>query len=113
MDVATFAVEAEAEATQWWFVGRRLLFTSELKQAGVLNPTDRVLASGPALEPIYLCFEILVFGDVQVWMPAMRPSATVRPRGWARFARATSAPCPSPMEASTLCSRPTCWSTWS
>ena len=45
MDVATFAVEAEAEATHWWFVGRRLLFTAELKQAGV-NPTDRVLDIG-------------------------------------------------------------------
>lgn len=30
MDTLTFAVEAEAEATHWWFVGRRRLFSSLL-----------------------------------------------------------------------------------
>ena len=30
MDIATYALEAEAEATHWWFVGRRRLFAREI-----------------------------------------------------------------------------------
>jgi SAM-dependent methyltransferase len=45
MDIATFAVEAEVEATHWWFVGRRRLFAAELEKAG-LKRTDRVLDIG-------------------------------------------------------------------
>jgi SAM-dependent methyltransferase len=45
MDIATFAVEAEVEATHWWFVGRRRLFAAELAKVGVKR-TDRVLDIG-------------------------------------------------------------------
>ncbi len=45
MDIAAYAVEAQAEATHWWFVGRRRLFAAELEKAGV-KPTDRVLDIG-------------------------------------------------------------------
>jgi SAM-dependent methyltransferase len=45
MDIAAFAVEAKAEETHWWFVGRRRLFAAELEKAGV-KPTDRVLDIG-------------------------------------------------------------------
>ncbi len=31
MDVATYAVEAEVEETHWWFVGRRQLFSREIR----------------------------------------------------------------------------------
>jgi len=41
----TFAVEAEIEATHWWFVGRRQLFARELARAG-LSPDSRVLDVG-------------------------------------------------------------------
>ena len=45
MDIAAFAVEAKAEETHWWFVGRRRLFAAELEKAGVKR-TDRVLDIG-------------------------------------------------------------------
>lgn len=45
MDSATFAVEAEVEATHWWFVGRRRLFAAELVEAGAKR-TDHVLDIG-------------------------------------------------------------------
>ena len=45
MDIATYAVEAEVEATHWWFVGRRRLFGAELVKCGI-RPTDRVLDIG-------------------------------------------------------------------
>ena len=45
MDIATYAVEAEVEATHWWFVGRRRLFGAELAKSGI-KPTDRVLDIG-------------------------------------------------------------------
>jgi SAM-dependent methyltransferase len=45
MDIATYAVEAEVEATHWWFVGRRRLFAAELTKSGA-KPTDRVLDIG-------------------------------------------------------------------
>jgi SAM-dependent methyltransferase len=35
MDVATYKIEAEIEATHWWFVGRRRLFAFEIKQIGL------------------------------------------------------------------------------
>ena len=41
----TFAVEAEVEATHWWFVGRRRLFARELIRAG-LRPESCVLDVG-------------------------------------------------------------------
>src|SRR5215216_6608654 len=45
MDLATYATEAEAEATHWWFVGRRRLFAREIDKAGVPR-TSRVLDVG-------------------------------------------------------------------
>jgi SAM-dependent methyltransferase len=63
MDAATFAVEAEAEATHWWFVGRRLLFAAELKQAGVTG-TDRVLDIGTGTGANLRMLRDLGFGDV-------------------------------------------------
>jgi SAM-dependent methyltransferase len=45
MDIAALAVEAELEATHWWFVGRRRLFAAELDKAGVKR-TDRALDIG-------------------------------------------------------------------
>ena len=35
MDVAAYAVEAEAEQTHWWFVGRRRLFAREIAKLGL------------------------------------------------------------------------------
>jgi SAM-dependent methyltransferase len=35
VDIAVYAVEAKAEATHWWFVGRRKLFARELELARV------------------------------------------------------------------------------
>lgn len=46
MELATLAVEAEVEATHWWFVGRRRLFARELTHAG-LRTEDSVLDVGP------------------------------------------------------------------
>ncbi len=45
MDIATFEAEADAEATHWWFAGRRTLFARELKRLGV-SRTDRILDVG-------------------------------------------------------------------
>jgi SAM-dependent methyltransferase len=45
MDSAAYAVEAEAEATHWWFRGRRRLFAREIKKTG-LPRTSRVLDVG-------------------------------------------------------------------
>src|SRR5438552_10308354 len=45
MDRATFEVEAAVEATHWWFVGRRKLFSKEILGRGL--PSDaRVLDVG-------------------------------------------------------------------
>jgi SAM-dependent methyltransferase len=41
----TYAIEAEVEATHWWFVGRRRLFARELARAG-LNSGSCVLDVG-------------------------------------------------------------------
>jgi SAM-dependent methyltransferase len=35
VQLETYAVEAEVEATHWWFVGRRHLFARELRSAGL------------------------------------------------------------------------------
>jgi SAM-dependent methyltransferase len=35
MDTGTFAVEAQVEATHWWFVGRRRLFAREIGRLGL------------------------------------------------------------------------------
>ncbi len=45
MQPETYTVEAEVEATHWWFVGRRQLFAQELARAG-LRPDTRVLDVG-------------------------------------------------------------------
>lgn len=37
MQLETYAVEAEIEATHWWFVGRRRLFARELTRAGLTS----------------------------------------------------------------------------
>src|SRR5215470_15828030 len=42
MDIATYATEAEAESTHWWFIGRRRLFAREIDKAGVPR-SSRVL----------------------------------------------------------------------
>jgi|SRR4051812_5053651 len=63
MDIATFAVEAEAEATHWWFVGRRRIFAAELEQAGV-KPTDRVLDIGTGTGANLRMLRDLGFTDV-------------------------------------------------
>jgi SAM-dependent methyltransferase len=45
MEIAAYTVEAEAEETHWWFVGRRKLFADEIDRAGI--PADaRVLDVG-------------------------------------------------------------------
>ena len=45
MDIATYAIEAEVEATHWWFTGRRRLFAREIDKTG-LPRTSRVLDVG-------------------------------------------------------------------
>jgi len=45
MELATYATEAEAEATHWWFVGRRRLFAREIDKTG-LPRVSRVLDIG-------------------------------------------------------------------
>src|SRR5262249_45284696 len=45
MELATYATEAEAEATHWWFVGRRRLFAREIGKTG-LPRSSRVLDIG-------------------------------------------------------------------
>lgn len=45
MDIATYAVEAEAERNHWWFVGRRRLFAREICRLG-LSPDAAVLDIG-------------------------------------------------------------------
>lgn len=45
MDLATYAVEAEVEASHWWFVGRRQLFSREIARLG-LGSEARVLDIG-------------------------------------------------------------------
>jgi len=35
MDTSTYAVEAEVEATHWWFQGRRHLFAAEIARLGL------------------------------------------------------------------------------
>jgi SAM-dependent methyltransferase len=45
MELATYATEAEAEATHWWFVGRRRLFAREIARTG-LPSSSRVLDIG-------------------------------------------------------------------
>jgi SAM-dependent methyltransferase len=45
MDIATYVTEAEAEATHWWFTGRRRLFAREIEKTG-LPRSSRVLDVG-------------------------------------------------------------------
>jgi SAM-dependent methyltransferase len=45
MDIAAYTVEADAEATHWWFTGRRRLFAREINKTG-LPRTSRVLDVG-------------------------------------------------------------------
>jgi SAM-dependent methyltransferase len=45
MDISAYAVEAEAEAAHWWFMGRRRLFSREINKAGLAR-TSRVLEVG-------------------------------------------------------------------
>ena len=45
MEREAYGVEAEVEATHWWFVGRRQLFARELRHAG-LSSGSRVLDVG-------------------------------------------------------------------
>src|SRR6266480_4269479 len=45
MDATAYALEAEAEATHWWFTGRRRLFAREIDKTG-LSRTSRVLDVG-------------------------------------------------------------------
>jgi len=45
VEIAAYAAEAEAEATHWWFTGRRRLFAREIDNTG-LPRTGRVLDVG-------------------------------------------------------------------
>ena len=45
MESTAYAVEAEVEATHWWFVGRRALFAREIERLG-LPPSARILDIG-------------------------------------------------------------------
>jgi len=45
VEIAAYAIEAEAEATHWWFMGRRRLFAREINKTG-LPRTSRVLDVG-------------------------------------------------------------------
>ena len=45
MDTATYAVEAEIEATHWWFVGRRRLFAREIEKLS-LPSSSRIVDVG-------------------------------------------------------------------
>ena len=45
MDASTYAVEAEIEATHWWFVERRALIVRMIKSLG-LDASARVLDIG-------------------------------------------------------------------
>jgi SAM-dependent methyltransferase len=45
MDIVTYAVEGEAEATHWWFIGRRRVFARGIEKMG-LPRSGRVLDVG-------------------------------------------------------------------
>jgi SAM-dependent methyltransferase len=45
MDLAVYAIESKAEATHWWFVGRRRLFAREIARLE-LEPRARILDVG-------------------------------------------------------------------
>lgn len=45
MDFATYEVEAQVEATHWWFVGRRKLFRSIVENIGIAS-SDAILDIG-------------------------------------------------------------------
>jgi SAM-dependent methyltransferase len=63
MEFATYAVDAEIEASHWWFVGRRRLFASELRRAAI--PSDaRVLDIGTSAGTNLRMLRELGFDDV-------------------------------------------------
>lgn len=45
MQTDAYAIEAEVEATHWWFAGRRVLFANEIAKLGI-SPDARILDVG-------------------------------------------------------------------
>jgi SAM-dependent methyltransferase len=64
MDVGTFAVEARIEATHWWFVGRRRLFSLEIERAHIPR-TARVLDVGTSTGTNLRMLRDLGFANVE------------------------------------------------
>lgn len=63
MDLATYAVEAQVEATHWWFVCRRELFAREIERLG-LAPDARILDIGTSTGTNLRMLNDLGFADV-------------------------------------------------
>lgn len=63
MDSTTYAREEIAEATHWWFVGRRSLFAAEISQAGIRTDA-RVLDIGTSTGANLRMFKHLGFQNV-------------------------------------------------
>lgn len=63
MDSTTYALEEAAEATHWWFVGRRSLFAAEISQAGICT-NARVLDIGTSTGANLRMFKQLGFQNV-------------------------------------------------
>jgi len=64
MDAGIYEVEAEAEATHWWFVGRRRLFAAEIARLG-LDPNGAVLDIGTSTGTNLRMLRELGFHNVQ------------------------------------------------
>jgi SAM-dependent methyltransferase len=63
MEIAAYAVEAEAEATHWWFIGRRRLFRREINKID-LPYTSQVLDVGTSTGTNLRLLRDLGFRDV-------------------------------------------------
>ena len=64
MDAGAYQIEAEIEATHWWFVGRRRLFAAEIGQIG-LDRDAAVLDIGTSTGTNLRMLRALGFGNVQ------------------------------------------------
>ena len=64
MDAGTFAVEARIEATHWWFIGRRKLFSREIGRARI-STRARALDIGTSTGTNLRMLRDLGFADVE------------------------------------------------
>jgi SAM-dependent methyltransferase len=99
MDLAAYGVEAEVEATHWWFVGRRRLFGREIAGLG-LSKDAAVLDVGTSTGPICACWRSSVIAGSSDWISATRRSGFARRRDWGASGLATYATFHSPLRAS-------------